>query len=330
MEKSKKVSIVIPVYNCEKYVEKCIESVSAQTYENLQIILIDDGSADASGAICDRCANNDSRITVIHQKNGGVSNARNCGIAVADGEYLTFVDSDDYIGANYIENLVACIETNNAQMVICGMKKVSVKGDVIEQIVPGTYIRYEHEEWCCRICTVACHFYKRVLWEQYKIRFQEGERGEDIPIALFFAGICDRIATLQQTEYYYVQHESSATHNFRGLKIINLPYLALEDAIEKLHKYGIKNSQEFHELFVLRILATFLDLARGSNTSERKKLDNYIRNILDEYYSDCYKNSKINIFSNLDIPFSQKMAVIVLAYAYRWNMISVLTKIMCG
>ena len=329
METAGMVSIVIPVYNNEKYVTKCIESVCDQTYRNLQIILVDDGSTDSSGSICDQFAKEDSRIVVIHQENGGVSNARNNGIAVATGEYLTFIDGDDYIGEDYICTLVECMKKDNPQMIICGMKKVSTEGTVIEQIIPGSYIRYEHEEWCCRICTVACHFYQKQLWDQYDIRFEEGERGEDIPIALFFAGICERIVTIQQAEYYYVQHEDSATHNFKGLRTISLPYRALDKAIRMLRANGIKNSQEFHELFVLRILATFLNLAKGANTSERKKLDNYIRNILDEYYSDCYKNSKINIFSNLDIPFSQKMAVIVLAYAYRWNMISVLTKIMC-
>lgn len=329
METAGMVSIVIPVYNNEEYVTKCIESVCNQTYSNLQIILVDDGSTDSSGDICDRYAQQDRRIVVIHQENGGVSNARNNGIAVATGEYLTFVDCDDYIGNEYITDFVECMKKDNSQMVICGMKKVSVEGNVIEQIIPDPYIRYEHEEWCCRICTVACHFYQRDFWERYEVRFQEGERGEDIPIALFFAGICDRITTLQKAEYYYVQHKSSATHNFRGLKTINLPYQALEGVVKKLHVYGIKNSLEFHELFVLRILATFLDLARGCNSVERKRLNHYIANLLDEYYSTCYKNSKIGMFSNLNIPISQKIAVVILAYAYRWNMISLLTRIMC-
>lgn len=329
METKGQVSIVIPVYNNEKYVEKCIESVCSQTYKNLEIILVDDGSTDSSGKICDRFAEKDNRIIVLHQENGGVSNARNNGIDIATGEYLTFVDGDDYVGVDYITDLVKCMNKNDAQMVICGMKKISAEGKVVDEIIPGQYIRYEHEEWCCRICTVACHFYQKTLWDQYEVRFQEGERGEDIPIALFFAGICEKIVTIPQAEYYYVQHGGSATHNFIGLKTINLPYQALESIIKKLHVNGIKNSYEFHELFVLRILATFLQLAKGAGTKERERLTKFLLEVLDSHYSCCYQNSKISIFSNLDIPIVQKIAVMILAYAYRWNMIPLLTSVMC-
>lgn len=329
METTEKVSIVIPVYNNEKYVEKCIESVCTQSYQDLEIILVDDGSTDSSGAICDRYAEQDSRIIVLHQENGGVSNARNNGIDIATGEYLTFVDGDDYIGTDYIGDLVKCMKENQAQMVICGMKKISTNGEVVDAIVPGQYIRYEHEEWCCRICTVACHFYQKTLWDQYEVRFQEGERGEDIPIALFFAAICEKIVTMPKSEYYYVQHDSSATHNFVGLKTINLPYQALEGAINKIYLNGIKNSHEFHELFVLRVLATFLQLAKGAGAGERERLTKFLLNVLDGHYSTCYKNSKISIFSNLDIPIMQKVVVVILAYAYRWNMIPLLTRVMC-
>lgn len=323
------VSIVIPVYNNEKYLTKCLESVTNQTYQELEIIVVDDGSTDSSGAICDQYATKDDRIRVCHQKNGGVSNARNNGIAVATGEYLTFIDGDDYIGPDYISDFVRCAKKHNAQMVICGMKKVSVADQVLETIIPGEYIRYEHEEWCCRICTVACHFYQKALWDRYEIRFQEGERGEDIPIALFFAGICEPIVTLQKAEYYYVQHESSAMHKFQGLKDISLPYDALEGMINKLQVIGVKNSSEFHELFVLRILATFLQLANGAGKKEQRKLNNYILKILNEYYSRCYKNKKIKIFNSLDIPFAQKLAVKTLVCAYRWRMIGMLTKSIC-
>ncbi|MBQ9983261.1 MAG: glycosyltransferase [Lachnospiraceae bacterium] len=329
METTKMVSIVIPVYNNEKYVTKCIESVCGQTYRNLQIILVDDGSKDSSGKICDQFAENDSRIVVIHQENGGVSNARNSGIAVATGEYLTFVDGDDYIGADYIKDLVECAEKRGADMIICGMKKVSVDNQVIEEVIPGQYIRFEHEEWCFRICTVACHFYQKEMWDRYSVKFWEGERGEDIPIALFFAGICENIITMQQAEYYYVQHEASATHNFKGLKSINLPYQALEEAIQKVRTVGLKNDIEFHVLFVLRVLSTFVQLAKGASKEELVKLADYIKYILDEYYPSYYKNKKNKIFSKLDIPIFQKIAVRFFVWIYRCGLMSIFLRIAC-
>ena len=99
-----KVSIIVPVYNVEKYVERCIESIIKQSYKNLEIILIDDGSKDNSGKICDEYAEKDNRIKVIHKKNGGLSDARNTGLNIADGEYICFIDSDDYIHKDLVKD----------------------------------------------------------------------------------------------------------------------------------------------------------------------------------------------------------------------------------
>ena len=107
MQDNRKVSVVIPVYRVEEYLPVCLESVCAQTHRNLQIILVDDGSPDGCGEICDRYAGQDSRIQVIHKENGGLSDARNAGIREACGDYLLFVDSDDRIAPDYVERLLA-------------------------------------------------------------------------------------------------------------------------------------------------------------------------------------------------------------------------------
>ena len=99
------ISIIIPIYNVEKYMEKCLNSVVNQTYNNIEIILIDDGSKDKSREICDNYAKKDNRIKVVHKENNGVSSARNTGIDMSKGKYITFIDSDDYIDTDYIETL---------------------------------------------------------------------------------------------------------------------------------------------------------------------------------------------------------------------------------
>ena len=112
------VSVIVPIYNVEKYLEKCIESIVNQTYKNLEIILVDDGSPDNCPAICDEWAQKDSRIKVIHKKNGGLSSARNAGLEVSNGEYISFVDSDDWLDENtfeevynnFLKELYQCIE----------------------------------------------------------------------------------------------------------------------------------------------------------------------------------------------------------------------------
>ena len=200
--------------------------------------------------------------------------------------------------------------------------RVDAEGKILSQIVPGEYQRFEKEEWTFRISAVWCHFYRRSLWERYHIRFRSGERGEDMPVSLFFSAVCDKIATTSETGYYYVQHSSSAVHNFRGLKKYRLPYDALEDAILKIRETGISNSPEFCELFVLRILSTcFFQLAPGASRDKMKELCDYIIRILNMYYPEYYRNKKARLTAPLDIPFVQKAAVKILILLVRTGMI---------
>lgn len=116
------ISIIVPVYNVEQYLSKCIDSIINQTYKNLEIILIDDGSTDKSGEICDKYKNEDKRIIVIHQLNGGVSAARNTGIGVAKGKYILFIDSDDWIEKDYVSSLFTY--AGDDTIVCCGYKRI--------------------------------------------------------------------------------------------------------------------------------------------------------------------------------------------------------------
>ena len=116
------VSVIIPIYNCEKYLNECISSVLGQTYKDFELILVDDGSTDNSLNICYEFAKKDSRIIVIHQENGGVSSARNKGLKNAKGEFITFVDSDDYVENDWLKMLLTAILANNADVSICGIK----------------------------------------------------------------------------------------------------------------------------------------------------------------------------------------------------------------
>ena len=117
---SKKVSVIVPIYNVEKYIGKCVDSIRNQDYPNIEIILVDDGSPDKSPQIIDEMASNDDRIKVIHEKNGGVSSARNRGIAAATGEYIMFVDGDDWVDDDYVSYFVDLIEKHGCDI---GMDK---------------------------------------------------------------------------------------------------------------------------------------------------------------------------------------------------------------
>ena len=141
MENQALVSVIIPVYNVEKYLRECVDSVIGQTYKNLEIILVNDGSTDSSGKICDEYVDKDERVTVIHKKNEGPSKTRNAGLKNASGEYIYFLDSDDYIVDNAIENLVMTAESNQADLVFFDAVSFSDDGSEVNQgyTVKGTY-----------------------------------------------------------------------------------------------------------------------------------------------------------------------------------------------
>lgn len=129
-----KISIIVPIYNVEEYLPKCIESIISQTHKELQIILVDDGSTDSSGQICDRYGQIDDRIEVVHKDNGGLVSARKIGLAVADGEYIGFVDGDDYIDSDYYEHLVSAMIGEQVDIVCSGFVRENMRGELLGRI----------------------------------------------------------------------------------------------------------------------------------------------------------------------------------------------------
>ncbi len=129
------ISVIVPVYNVELYLEQCLNSIINQTYKNLEIILVNDGSTDNSGVICDLYANIDNRIIVIHKDNGGVSSARNAGLNVAKGNFIGFVDPDDWIADDMYEKLYLNIQNFNANISVCEFRKVMNRENIFEKIL---------------------------------------------------------------------------------------------------------------------------------------------------------------------------------------------------
>ena len=127
------VTIIIPVYNVEKYLPKCLDSIINQTYNHLEIIIVDDGSKDSSGLICDEYALKDQRIKVLHKKNGGLSSARNAGLDIAKGDYIMFVDSDDYVESHYCEVPLKHALEKNVRIVSFGYNKIFIDGNILKR-----------------------------------------------------------------------------------------------------------------------------------------------------------------------------------------------------
>ena len=140
-----KISVIVPVYNCDPYVEQCIRSILAQSYTDLEIICVNDGSTDDSGTILDKLACEDARIRVIHQKNAGASAARNMGIDLATGDLITFVDSDDIIEPDMYETLLPYFDEKNVDIVHCGYKRVHLDGSIKDVNGTGKLVRQNKE-----------------------------------------------------------------------------------------------------------------------------------------------------------------------------------------
>ena len=313
---------MVPVFNAGRYLNKCLCSLLNQTWNNLEIIIIDDGSTDGSGSLLDQAAILDDRIRLVHQKNAGVAVARNVGIEMATGDYLTFVDGDDFLADDYIQRVCEKALSSRADMVICGLTYVSDQNELLRIIVPEKYEKGIHEEWPMRISAVCSHFYRRSLWVESSVRFFPGERGEDIPIALYFSGMCSRIEILKYAGYYYVQHSDSAMHRFRGLRDYELPLHSLEMIIDKMQKTGLINDYLWHELFVLRIMATCMfSLAPGAEKNKKRELCNFIYRILHSWYRGYMKNPYVNNFFLTEFPFPQKAAVFLLVILTRFHLL---------
>ena len=214
------ISVIIPVYKTEQYLEKCVQSVLGQTYEDLEVILVDDGSPDACPAMCDAFAARDSRVRVIHKENGGQGSARNRGLDIARGRYIGFVDSDDYIAPDMYEKLYEGLTAADADMCLCDFVYVDGQGNEVRRLPPleaGTIEpvqaleRLEFAPGWWRYLSPANKLYKRELW--LRTRFPEDRRYEDLFVAHKIYFQSRAAAVIGDVLYFYVQSEGSSTRS---------------------------------------------------------------------------------------------------------------------
>lgn len=222
---SELISVIVPVYNVEKYIRRCVDSILSQTYSKIEIILVDDGSTDSSGIICDQYADENENVAVIHKKNGGLSSARNAGLDVANGKYIGFVDSDDWIKNTMYSNLLLGLINTGSQCSTCGVlisdgihskkydsignKKIFSRNDAIIEILMERNIDVS-----------ACNkLYQANLFNG--IRYPVGENNEDAAIIL---DILDRITSIVHVgtdEYFYFQRANSISNTISKNNLIN-------------------------------------------------------------------------------------------------------------
>lgn len=218
MDQSKLISVIVPVYKVEQFLRKCIDSILAQTYQNIEIILVDDGSPDRCGEICDEYEKLDLRIHVIHQDNKGVSAARNIGIDHAKGEFISFIDSDDYISETMLENLYCAAQKYQSDLTICDIIIVDIQGHIQQEtkVLPKTCVWGQEEFWNYLFCgnyrliSPWSKLYRKEIWK--KTRFPNGKIYEDMFILPEIISQCKNICVIPNRDYYYVQQCNSTMH----------------------------------------------------------------------------------------------------------------------
>lgn len=236
------ISIIVPVYNVEKYLEECVDSIINQTYKNLEIILVDDGSTDNSGKICDEYKEKDNRIVVIHKKNGGLSSARNEGMKYAKGAYLQFVDSDDYMDNDMVEMLYNMIITESADISMCS-HYILKNGNIYSDATNGKYVFSNEEALEELLLDRTIRFYawnklfRKELFED--VCYPEGRLFEDILAMPEVFAKAKKIAFEDVPKYYYRQREGSILHK-QTIKL-GIDYIeAVLDMEEYLRKLPYK------------------------------------------------------------------------------------------
>lgn len=311
------LSVIVPVYNVKPYLQRCVNSITNQTYRNLEILLIDDGSTDGSGELCDllKCA--DARITVLHKANGGLSSARNAGLKIAGGDYIGFVDSDDWIAPDIYEKCISTIAQYDCQVV--DFRVQFVKNEVSERSAPGTCTAIVEGEEILRDYlyrgqtekspfSVCRKIYSKALFED--ICFPEGKLNEDIATNFKILRKCSKLVHMDDVGYYYFQgNNGSITGGLLRKKDFDL----LDASLELCELSSDCEDSEILKLAQIKLARSYFSLlakavTRGvSNDIHEEDLHFLLKNLRSNY----------GIVIKSPMPASRKMLATALCIDYK-------------
>ncbi|MBQ3177155.1 MAG: glycosyltransferase [Clostridia bacterium] len=321
------ISVIVPVYKVEPYVRKCIDSILAQTYTNLEIILVDDGSPDRCPEICDEYAARDSRIKVIHKENGGLSDARNAGIDTSTGDYLMFVDSDDWLELSAVEDLYHCALIHDADLVIgcqciidhmtgnviaCNQNKYIVEKCIEKQDAMSIMLQHGWTAWA-RLYKVGVH---------KNVSFPVGRIYEDEAVALSVLENCNKIVRLNTIVYNYRKRPESITTSVFSEKNLDSYRNAKNDLVWIREKHP-ELEQQATLRYYSRLLLHILEIAAGDqrywnlgNELHKELQQNYkvIKKIFRENNKETYKLEVLNI-----LPYPIYCRLVKIYYKLRYH-----------
>ena len=295
------VSIIVPIYNMERYLDKCIHSLVEQTYKNIEILLIDDGSTDKTPAICDEWLNKDSRIKVIHKKNGGVSSARNIGLKKCTGTYVAFVDSDDYVKKKYIEILLTSAVKNNCEMSIVNMIEKLPDGaeDIYTFSTPTKLLnRHDFLENLYKKRTYRCAiwnklFLKKIIDDNHIFFREDVYHGEDLFFVVKFAEKCNNFYyEYNENLYYYCYREGSLSKGHFNKK--NASMLKICDEVIKIYKKNNVDSCSIKNKYIVFYYFSLYFFNEEKNYSKQE-----YKKIYKKYFNDVFKSNEITYIEKI-------------------------------
>jgi glycosyltransferase involved in cell wall biosynthesis len=322
MAKLPLISIIVPVYNVGPFLKECLDSILGQTYQNLEIILIDDGSTDDSKNIIDAYAKKYKNIKAIHQKHQGVSSARNAGIVNVSGEWVSFIDPDDYVKKDFIENLHNVVTQNKADISSCGFESFSEDGGILKKSSDwpskplSGYEAINESMAQKRPAYLPLNLFKSSLFKDERIKFPVGQEYEDIAAKIKLLFYAKRVAFSNKKLYMYRIRKDSIT----GKKFTDSRYNDFLAAIKDVKNFlaNSKDAKQFTYLnyFEFYSLATLLNyLAREPKTNANKKYWSEIHRKLKKLYRKTkFPSTKSKIIYGISLIVSSNRTVYSIIY----------------
>lgn len=326
----KKISVIIPAYNAQKYLQECLDSILNQTLDGIQIIINNDGSTDNTQQIIDQYAEKyPDTIIAMAQKNAGQSAARNAALKYVTGKYMAYIDADDCIEPDYFQRLYEAAEQNQSDLVICSYDKFTNDGKIV--------LKRNSVDWDITFGKDKHHIFQYGPWAKIylssmildkNIMFSEGEKMEDAPHGIITSSIAQKPIVLDYFGYHYRVYNESTMGQIRKKGISKdrpeqqFPYKGIEQAILKVREVRGQDYDAVLEYAVIKALAgfTFVFCAK-SGKETLKYVCKYCNYIIEKYFPNMRKNPYMHLGKLKKLPFSHRAAVVLFKYAYQMGIL---------
>lgn len=292
------VSVIIPVYNVERYLKKCVDSILTQTYVNLEIILVDDGATDTSGKMCDDYQKVDPRVSVVHKKNGGLASARNAGLAVAHGEYIAYVDSDDWVEPDFVECLLSDCLGNGADMSICRFENCFSEEPFAHKEKQFSCVWNGKDAVCHRVLDEAKYCISTSAWNKFYKReliadmcFPEGKYYEDIVYGVKAMLRADKVAYTNRSLYHYrCARPGSIMNEGFNVRVITDELPLMQERNQLIREAGLTDIADLVDRnYCIRAIEIARKVSAMPDLQLRTQLDTQCRDWFSVVYKRCGK-----------------------------------------